>query len=95
MEVETFGFAADTSLFLILLLANAEQHHLFSRNFFSTAGFTIFPFIVGSGTKKYACRMYQGSKTLPSNPSPVAAIRRGENDETQGGTTCFIWLNCL
>jgi hypothetical protein len=23
----------------------------------------------------------------------VAAIRRGENDETQGTTTCFIWLN--
>jgi hypothetical protein len=34
MEVEPFGFAADASLFLILLLANAEQHHSFSRNFF-------------------------------------------------------------
>ncbi len=30
MEVEPFGFAADASLFLILLLANAEQHHSFS-----------------------------------------------------------------
>ena len=36
MEVEPFGFAADASLFLILLLANAEQHHSFSRNFFSS-----------------------------------------------------------
>jgi hypothetical protein len=27
--------------------------------------------------------------------SSVATIRRGENDETQGATTCFIWLNHL
>ncbi len=36
MEVEPFGFATNASLFLILLLANAEQHHLFSHNFFSS-----------------------------------------------------------
>jgi hypothetical protein len=35
MEVEPFGFAADASLYRILLLANAEQHHSFSCNFFS------------------------------------------------------------
>ncbi len=32
---------------------------------------------------------------IPKKDLPVAAIRRGENDETQGATTCFIWLNCL
>jgi hypothetical protein len=34
MEVEPIGIAADASLFWILLLANTEQHHSFSRNFF-------------------------------------------------------------
>ncbi len=34
MEVEPISFAADASLFWILLLSNTEQHYSFSRNFF-------------------------------------------------------------